>query len=60
MLRIALLLAVTALAACGHPGYASYSSFGVAFEQGDAVCNEAAPKDVDVSLYGQCMRLRGY
>jgi hypothetical protein len=60
MRRIALLLAVTTLAACGHPGYARYSSFGVPFAQGDVECNEAAPKNVDISLYGQCMRLRGY
>ena len=60
MWRIALLLAVTTLAACGHPGYAKYSSFGVPFEQGDVACNDAAPKDVDISLYAQCMRLRGY
>jgi hypothetical protein len=60
MRRIALLLAVTAVAACGHPGYTQYSSYGVPFAQGDARCNDAAPKDVDVSLYGQCMRLLGY
>ncbi len=47
---IALLLAAAALAACGHPGYAKYSSFGVPFAQGDAACNKAAPKNVDISL----------
>ena len=60
MRRIALLLAVTTLGACSHPGYAKYSSFGPPFAQGDAACNDAAPKNVDISLYGQCMRLRGY
>jgi hypothetical protein len=60
MRSIALLLALTTLAACGHPGYTQYSSFGTPFAQGDAECNGAAPKDVDISLYAQCMRLRGY
>lgn len=60
MWRIALLLGVTTLWGCGHPGYAKYSSLGAPFAQGDAACNAAAPKDVDISLYAQCMRLRGY
>ena len=60
MRRIALLLAVMTVAACGHPGYTKYSSFGAPFAQGDAQCRNEAPKDVDVSLYGQCMRLLGY
>ena len=60
MRGIALLLAVMTLAACGHAGYAKYSSNGSPFAQGDAACNEAAPKNVDISLYGQCMWLLGY
>jgi hypothetical protein len=60
MWRIPVLLAVAALAACTHPGYASYSSFGIPFAQGDAACSRSAPKDIDLSLYGQCMRLSGY
>jgi hypothetical protein len=50
MRRIGLLLAMTILAACGHPGYTEYSSLGVPFTQGDAECSYAAPKNVDISL----------
>jgi hypothetical protein len=60
MWRIGLLLAMTLLAACGHAGYTEYSSRGVPFAKGDAECNYAAPKNVDISLYAQCMRLSGY
>jgi hypothetical protein len=60
-LSIALVLSISAgVTACGHSGYAKYSSFGAPFAQGDAACNDAAPKIVDISLYAQCMRLRGY